>query len=227
MRIPKEILLWCDLETTGLDPEVDEILEIAMVITGAPPEFTVLSEFHVVLKGTSNPATWDDYVFKTHSESGLLKEAYSNSGVTIRDARELAYNWLSTFFSANRISPLCGSTPSFDREFIKKHLTNILPFITYRHLDVSSSAVMIDSTWYEERKGKEHRAKSDVYASINVAREWANRMFAPHEVMHDIEDRLFKMVFDECNGSVVETVKRLKVGQKRVYDWMRRINQNS
>lgn len=159
-------LIWVDVETTGLDPARDFLLEVAFVVTDA--DLTPGYAFTAVLPA-SMPADMDPTVLEMHTKNGLIEEcakarASFNEVWVARVLRERAAG-----------APLAGSTVSFDRAFLRAFLPEVEAVASYRNVDVSSVKELV-KRWrpevYEARPQgpKVHRALPDVLASIEELR---------------------------------------------------------
>lgn len=165
---PTATFLFLDLETTGLDPEQDQILECAAVVCGPDLE-PVGCSYQIVLAlspaGAARLAA-NDYVRNMHTVNGLLDEcARSPNGITSMVADLLAL--VDAFEWTDDGKPiLAGSTIQFDRSFM---LPPVLERLHYRQLDTRSAALLARSVGVEIPKGEAHRAMPDVLESIATA----------------------------------------------------------
>jgi len=153
-------LVFLDLETTGLDPSKDDLLEIGVKILDH--ELRELAIFHLLVKPTMTK--YEDQTFASHLTTGLWREA-----VVGGYDRENAVFELREFFRDNlnyddRVF-LAGNTVHFDRSFLPRDL---FQGFHYRHLDLSPFKVMAELGWVEkfEETGQKHRVISDIDNSI-------------------------------------------------------------
>jgi len=162
----KQHLAWVDIETTGLNPEHDRILEVALVITDT--DLTEVAHLTRVLF-TENVVleTMDSWCVDMHAKNGL-SAACRESTVT-RPAAERDLSDLLRAYTVKSGSPLCGASPHFDRSFLSRQMPTLAAWFHYRNLDVSSVRQIV-SLWYPERlmlpTTVRHRALDDIRGSI-------------------------------------------------------------
>ena len=178
---PINHLVWLDLEMTGLNPAVDEILEMAIVITNKQLEVVAESENWVFSCPQEKLESMDDWNQGTHSKSGLLDDV-KNSSLTYAECEPLALSFIKEFVSIHE-SPMCGNTIYQDRRFLLKHMEKFHDYFHYRNLDVSSFKIACN-LWLDKghaiNKAKtdtKHRAKSDIYESIEELRYYRAILF--------------------------------------------------
>ena len=148
-----EDLVWVDIETTGLNPTYDAILEIGLMVTGPPPDFEFRHEVSVLVKPEA--ARWslmstglEDRVPAFHlGEGGLLEQAWDAKEFP-RARSNFLLGWLfATFVSANtggEPGPMCGASPQFDRSFLDAKVPGFTEKVwTYRNFDVSTLAELV------------------------------------------------------------------------------------
>jgi oligoribonuclease len=179
-------LAWIDIETTGLDPENDEILEIGIVITTANRAFTILDQRTWVIPFDAHRiGDWIPQVVRDmHTKSGLWElchDDYVRSNLTsyrhkfpTRTERESQMMELLKMWSAEK-SPMCGSTPHFDRAFLQGRYPMLEKLFHYRNFDVSTLnqyALLWDENW-KSVKNDVHRAIPDLQDSIQTARNFS------------------------------------------------------
>ncbi|WP_346798965.1 oligoribonuclease [Halomonas sp. Bachu 37] len=131
-----DLLVWIDLEMTGLDPERERIIEVATLITDS--DLSVVAEGPVlaVKQPDSLLAAMDDWNRKTHGGSGLV-ERVKASNVTTADAERSTLEFLQRHVVAGS-SPMCGNSIHQDRRFLEREMPELLAFFHYRNLDVST-----------------------------------------------------------------------------------------
>jgi oligoribonuclease len=173
-------LVWIDLEMTGLNPEIDSILEIATVITDnnlnviASGPSLVINQSDIVLAGM------DDWNTEQHTKSGLMVEVRS-SKISLEDAQAITLDFIKQHCSENR-SPLCGNSVWQDRIFLRKYMPAIDSFLNYRIIDVSSIKEVI-RRWYPNNpahkfyKPDNHRACEDIEYSIAELKHYREHFF--------------------------------------------------
>ena len=178
-----ERLVWIDCEMTGLDPRVDELVEIAIIVTDF--ELNILdSGFQVVIKpDASAKEHMSAFVTKMHQESGLLAEM--DDGISVGEAEFRALEYIQRFVSAEGKAPLAGNTIGTDRMFLAAYMPRLDRWLHYRNIDVSSIKELA-RRWYprayfnapEKRGG--HRALADIRESIKELRYYRDTVFVPH-----------------------------------------------
>ncbi|AKZ64388.1 oligoribonuclease [Herbaspirillum hiltneri N3] len=161
-------LIWVDMEMTGLDPDNDRIIEVAVVVTD--PELNVLAEGPVfaihqpdeILDGMD---AWNK---GTHGRSGLI-ERVKASTVTEEEASAALIAFLKPFVPAGK-SPMCGNSICQDRRFMARGMPKLETFFHYRNLDVSTLKELC-RRWKPElasgfKKHQKHTALADIIESI-------------------------------------------------------------
>ena len=175
------LLVWMDLEMTGLDPAKHVIVEIATLITD--DELNVIAEGpDLVIKASEDElAAMDDVVTEMHTKSGLLGQIRSST-VTLEEAGEQTLAFLKTHIEKPRTVPLCGNSIGMDRRFLAIYLNDIEEYLHYRSVDVSTIKELA-RRWYPAvmakapRKDAGHRALDDITESINELRWYRERVF--------------------------------------------------
>ena len=161
-------LVWIDCEMTGLDPEKERLLEIAVVVTG--PHLTPRIEGPVCVIHQSDELLekMDAWNKGTHGRSGLIDKVKA-SATSEKDAEEAILTFIKKYVSKNA-SPLCGNTISQDRRFLVKFMPKLEAYLHYRNLDVSTLKEL-SKRWKPEvfnnfKKQQKHTALADVHESI-------------------------------------------------------------
>ncbi|GIT79258.1 oligoribonuclease [Leifsonia sp. LS1] len=162
-------LVWIDCEMTGLDLEVDELVEIAVVITDF--ELNVLDPgLSIVIKpDTSAFENMNDFVRDMHTTSGLIEEI--PNGKSLGEAEYEVLEYVLKFVPNARTAPLAGNTIGTDRMFLAKYMPRLDNHLHYRNVDVSSIKEL-SRRWfprvYFNAPGKNggHRALADILESI-------------------------------------------------------------
>ena len=153
---------------TGLDPEKERLLEIAVVITG--PHLTPRIEGPVCVIHQSDDLLnkMDAWNKGTHGKSGLIDKVKAST-LSEQQAEEAILGFIKKYVSKNA-SPLCGNTISQDRRFLVKFMPKLEAYLHYRNLDVSTLKEL-SRRWKPEvfngfKKQQKHTALADVYESI-------------------------------------------------------------
>ncbi|MCY7370324.1 MAG: oligoribonuclease [Polaromonas sp.] len=162
-------LVWLDCEMTGLDPEKERLIEIAVVLTG--PQLTPRIEGPVLVIHQSDALLdqMDAWNKGTHSRSGLIdKVKASTIDEAAAEAELLAF---VAKYVPKGSSPLCGNTISQDRRFLVKYMPKLEAFLHYRNVDVSTFKELA-KRWRPEvyaafKKRQSHTALADVHESID------------------------------------------------------------
>ena len=162
-------LVWLDCEMSGLDPERERLLEIAIVVTG--PNLTPRIEGPVVVVHQSDAllAGMDAWNKGTHGKSGLIDKVKA-SVVTEAQAEELLIDFMKKYVSKG-VAPMCGNTIGQDRRFLLKYMPRFEAWFHYRNLDVSTLKEL-SKRWKPEvynsfKKQQSHTALADVHESID------------------------------------------------------------
>jgi oligoribonuclease len=162
-------LVWLDMEMTGLDPEKERIIEVAVVVT--EPDLTVVAEGPVLVihQPDSLLDAMDSWNRSTHGKSGLTDKVKASS-LTEAQAELQLIEFMSQYVPAGK-SPLCGNTVSQDRRFMFNYMPKLEQFFHYRTVDVSTIKELARRWRPELLKGFEKRSKhealADIYESID------------------------------------------------------------
>src|SRR6478752_4891285 len=162
-------LVWIDCEMTGLDPEADRLIEIAVIVTG--PDLTPRIEGPVLVIHQSDEQLdkMDNWNKGTHGRSGLIDKVKAST-VTEAEAEQQVLEFVAKYAPKNS-TPMCGNSISQDRRFLVKYMPKLEAFFHYRNLDVSSLKELA-KRWHPEvyssfRKQQKHTALADVHESID------------------------------------------------------------
>ena len=168
--VPNEFrLVWLDMEMTGLDPQKERIIEVAVVITES--DLTVVAEGPVLVihQGDALLDAMDSWNRSTHGKSGLIDKVKAST-LTEAQAEIELIDFLSKYVPAGK-SPLCGNTVSQDRRFMFNYMPKLEQFFHYRTIDVSTLKELARRWKPELLKGFEKRSKhealADIYESID------------------------------------------------------------
>ena len=161
-------LIWIDMEMTGLVPDTDRIIEIAMLVTDA--ELRVLAEGPVLVLHQPDEVleAMDSWNKGTHKKSGLIEKVRA-SRLAEAEAEKLAVEFLREHVAAN-VSPMCGNSICQDRRFLARWMPKLESHFHYRNLDVSTLKELV-RRWKPEilkgfsKEGK-HEALADILESI-------------------------------------------------------------
>jgi oligoribonuclease len=161
-------LVWLDCEMTGLDPETDRIIEIAVVVTGPGLEPRIEGPVFAIHQSDEQLDRMDSWNKGTHGKSGLTDRVKVSTTTEVQ-AEEALLQFLAKYVSKG-VSPMCGNTIGQDRRFLVKYMPRLEAFFHYRNLDVSTLKELA-RRWrpqvYESfRKQQAHTALADVHESI-------------------------------------------------------------
>jgi oligoribonuclease len=162
-------LAWLDMEMTGLDPDRERIIEVAIVITNAQLETVAEAPVLVVHQPDSVLAAMDDWNKSTHARSGLVDRVKA-SRLAESDVEERMLAFLAEHVPA-RTSPMCGNSICQDRRFLARWMPRLEAYFHYRNLDVSTLKELV-RRWKPDlakgvtKQGK-HEALADIHESID------------------------------------------------------------
>ena len=173
-------IVWVDCEMTGLDLAVDELVEIAVVVT----DFTLTpldAGFQLVIRpGDTALANMNEFVTKMHTTSGLIEEI--PHGVSLAEAEERTLAYIKQFVPLGGKAPLGGNTIGTDRMFLAKYMPRVDGWLHYRNVDVSSIKELA-RRWYPRTyfnapvKDGGHRALADILESIRELHYYRRAVF--------------------------------------------------
>ena len=185
----KDNLIFVDIESTGLNPDSDVILEIAALPVS--PDLETLDEgwSTVIHCPLIDPLKLDRVVTEMHTNNGLLAEV-AVGGLGISAAQNAFLKYANEFVPYGE-TPLAGSSVHFDRLFLKKHMPAVDKFFHYRIADVSSVKEFW-KRWFPEAgeppKVKAHRALDDCHASVYEAKWYMERLVTTKEAHTMVTD---------------------------------------
>ncbi|MBC7380634.1 MAG: oligoribonuclease [Burkholderiaceae bacterium] len=162
-------LVWLDCEMTGLDPEVERLLEIAVIVTGPHLENRTEGPVLVIHQSDAQLDAMDNWNKGTHGKSGLIDKV-KTSTLSEAEAEQQILAFLEKYVPKNT-TPMCGNTISQDRRFLVKYMPKLERFFHYRNLDVSTLKELA-KRWRPElhaafKKQQSHTALADVHESID------------------------------------------------------------
>jgi oligoribonuclease len=161
-------LIWLDMEMSGLDPDLNRVLEVAMVITDS--SLVTIAELPVLVVHQADSVldTMDDWNKSTHARSGLIGKVKAST----LDEAAVEAQFLAALAQhvPKGASPMCGNSICQDRRFMARHLPKLEAFFHYRNLDVSTLKELVKRWKPELAKGLtkhgKHEALADIYESI-------------------------------------------------------------
>jgi oligoribonuclease len=162
-------LVWLDCEMTGLDPERDRIIEIAVVVTGANLEPRIEGPVFAVHQSDAQLDLMDAWNKNTHGKSGLTERVRAST-VTEAEAERQILEFISQYVPKQG-SPMCGNTIGQDRRFLVKYMPGLEAWFHYRNLDVSTLKELArrwkPDVYTSFKKRQLHTALADVHESID------------------------------------------------------------
>jgi len=207
MATSSDRLVWIDCEMTGLDLEVDELVEIAVVITDyelvpVDPGLSI-----VIRPDASALASMGDFVRAMHTESGLIEEI--PNGVSVAEAEYEVLEYVLKHVPDEQKAPLAGNSIGTDRAFLAKFMPRLDGHLHYRNVDVSSIKELA-KRWFPRAyfnapaKDGGHRALADILESIRELQYYRRAVFVadPGLTSHDLQS----IAADVVNESTAKVV---------------------
>jgi len=162
-------LVWIDCEMTGLEPDKERLIEIAVIVTGPHLELRVEGPVLVIHQSDALLDQMDAWNKGTHGRSGLIDKVRAST-LTEPQAEQQILDFLSRYVGKSE-SPLCGNTISQDRRFLVNYMPRLEAFFHYRNIDVTTLKELA-KRWRPQlhsafKKQQSHTALADVHESIN------------------------------------------------------------
>jgi oligoribonuclease len=172
-------LIWIDMEMTGLQPDSDRIIEMALVVTDGQLAVLAESPVWVLHQPDEVLGAMDSWNRGTHGKSGLIEKVRA-SGLAEATVEASAIAFLSQHVPSN-VSPMCGNSICQDRRFLARWMPQLESYFHYRNLDVSTLKELVRRWKPEAAKGfsKEgkHQALADIYDSLEELRFYRKTVF--------------------------------------------------
>jgi len=161
-------LVWIDMEMTGLVPDSDRIIEIAVLVTDAQLNLIAEGPVLVVKQPDEVLAAMDSWNRSVHAKSGLVEKVKAST-LDEATAERQAIEFLAQHVPAG-VSPMCGNSICQDRRFLARWMPKLEAFFLYRNVDVSTLKELV-KRWKPEvvkgmKKEGKHEALADIYESI-------------------------------------------------------------
>jgi oligoribonuclease len=176
------MLIWMDLEMTGLDPERHVIVEIATLVTDDDLNIVAEGPDLVVYQPDEALSEMDDFVTNMHTTSGLL-ELIKASTVSHDDAMQQTLDFIKLHSPEPMKIPLCGNSIRTDRTFLAKYMPEIENWLHYRCVDVSTVKELV-KRWNPgleharpKSEGVTHRAMDDIRDSVAELKFYRDKVF--------------------------------------------------
>jgi oligoribonuclease len=162
-------LVWLDCEMSGLQPDRERLLELAIIVTGPDLEPRIEGPVLVIHQSDALLDKMDAWNRGTHAKSGLIDKV-KRSVLTEAQAEQQLLDFIGRYVPRNA-SPLCGNTISQDRRFLVNYMPRLEAYFHYRNLDVSTLKELA-KRWRPDlhsafKKQQKHTALADVHESID------------------------------------------------------------
>jgi oligoribonuclease len=175
-----ELIVWIDLEMTGLDPNLHRIIEIATLVTDSSLRIVAEGPDLVIFQPDSVLAQMNDWSRKHHAASGLTPRVRAST-TTAAEAERLTLEFVGQHCAAST-ALLAGNSVHMDRYFLKRHMPSLEAHLHYRNLDVTTVKELA-RRWYPQVfakapiKSDSHRALDDIRESIAELRFYRDHVF--------------------------------------------------
>jgi oligoribonuclease len=183
MAAASDVLVWLDMEMTGLEPDKERIIEVAVILTdGQLTELAVGPEL-VIHQTDELLAAMDDWNTQHHGASGLVDRVRAST-ITDGDAEQQIVTFLAAHVPAKDRPVLAGNSIHQDRRFIRRYMPALDKRLHYRMVDVSTIKELA-RRWYpaivakQPQKHETHRALDDIRESLDELRFYRQHVFAP------------------------------------------------
>ncbi len=169
MAQDQNALVWLDMEMTGLNPDVNRIIELAIVITDSQLNIVAEAPVWVVHQSAAEMAGMDEWNRNTHGKSGLTVKVLATEA-TEAEVEAAALDFLKLHVP-RLASPMCGNSICQDRRFMARYMPKLEDWFHYRNLDVSTMKELC-KRWKPDlakglKKHGKHEALADIYESID------------------------------------------------------------
>ncbi len=170
-------LVWIDCEMTGLDPERERLLEVAVVITGPHLQPRIEGPVLVIHQSDAVLDAMDAWNKGTHGRSGLIDKVRAST-LTEAEAEQQLLDFIARYVPKGA-SPMCGNSIGQDRRFLVRYMPRLEAYFHYRNLDVSTLKELA-KRWRPEvynafKKQQRHTALADVHESIDELTHYRER----------------------------------------------------
>ena len=167
-------LAWLDMEMTGLNPDSDKIIEVAMIVTDQDLNILAQSDVLVIHQPDSIMDNMDAWNTSTHQRTGLTAKVKAAT-LTEAEAEQQLLHFMAQWLP-EKTSPMCGNTIHQDRRFMARYMPKLEAYFHYRNLDVSTLKELA-RRWRPEvyagvKKAGSHTALADIHESIAELRHY-------------------------------------------------------
>ena len=178
-RFSEMNLVWVDMEMSGLNPDSDRVLEVAVVVTDASLDIIDEGPVLVVHQNARVIDGMDRWNSATHARSGLIDKVRA-SALDEEHASDQLTEFLRSLVPRGK-SPMCGNSICQDRRFMARWMPVLEAYFHYRNIDVSTLKELA-RRWHPEavrsfEKKSRHEALADIYESIEELKHYRKQMF--------------------------------------------------
>ena len=180
---PSGKIVWVDCEMTGLNPDVDALIEVAVIVTDADINPLDGGIDLLIKPPAAALEQMGDFVRQMHTKSGLLKELETGA-MPLAEATATVMDYVRKWVPEPKDAPLGGNSVGVDKTFLAKNMPELVEHLSYRVIDVSTCKELA-RRWYHRvwqcapTKGQGHRALADIMESIDELRYYREAMFVP------------------------------------------------
>ncbi|WP_279211783.1 oligoribonuclease [Delftia acidovorans] len=173
-------LVWLDCEMTGLQPDTDRIIEIAVVVTSPDLAIRIEGPVFAIHQADALLDGMDAWNKGTHGRSGLIDRVKAST-TSEADAEAALIKFLSQYVPKGK-APLCGNSIGQDRRFMERYMPKLNNFFHYRNVDVSTLKELArrwkPDAYASFKKAQRHTALADVHESIDELAHYRARLLS-------------------------------------------------
>lgn len=209
--------MWIDCEMTGLDPEIDELVEVAVTVTDF--DLQVLDPgFEIVIKPSQAALdNMNEFVQRMHATSGL--DRLIPDGVSLLEAEQQVLDYIQRFVPAERSAPLGGNTIGTDRMFLARYMPRVDQHLHYRSIDVSS-VKELSRRWFPRayfqapEKAGGHRALADILESIRELQYYRRAVFTPEPISSEDAKTIASEVVSDFDAAIAARSGEVRAAER-------------